>query len=624
MIQIVYYLKNMPYAAPFQTDPCRLAYSRDIKNGNRFNSKNIKGEISPISVERMISMKKTLSALLSVCIAASACTVFPMSASGAELLNATFESGLDGWTARGNASVEVTSATAASGSKAAAVSNRSDSWNGIQYSLDSICTAGESYSFSAMVTQQATPAAVHFKLSLQYSTGGGGMFGGGQNTYASIAEKDSVSGTWIQLANDSYQIPADATNLVLYVETEDSKVDFFVDDIFVGSSGSTPSGPSQPEQPANGKRGDVNGDSSVNKKDVEQLRDYLLGKTSDINGKTADLDGNKTLNAADLSALKGLVMNPPAETTVTTPEPKQETTTTAGGGQPSSGTHVSAKEYMSKMKNDLKTQVPGNVTKGDSGKLEKIQYFSKKANRNKPANVWTPPGYDSSKKYPVMFMNHGVMGNEDNMVSNWGVREMASNLIQSGEAVPFIIVFPQMYTDPSSASPMGINMNVMDNYDTFVYDVRDSLYPYICEHYSVATGRENTAVAGFSMGGRESLYLGMMMPEMFGYVCASSPAPGIVPASDGFIANHLGSKKIDSEQRMTNSDFKFSDSDLPYILMIGGGTNDQVVGTFPKQYHELFDKNGTMNLWMEFPGAGHDAGVGTPLFYNFFRYVFKA
>ena len=573
-------------------------------------------------------MKKTLSALLSVCIAACACSVFPMSAFGAELLNSNFESGLDGWTARGSAKVEVSSSVAASGSQSAAVSNRSDSWNGIQYSLDSICTAGESYSFSAMVTQQETPAAVHFKLSLQYSTGGGGgMFGGGQNSYDCIAEKDSVSGTWIQLASESYQIPAGATNLVLYVETEDSTIDFFVDDIVVGTPGSTPSGPSQPEQPEqpqSGKRGDVNGDNSVNKKDVEQLRDYLLGKTSEINGKSADLDNNKQLTGADLSALKGLVMNPPAETTVTTMQPKQETTTTAGGGQPSSGTHVSAKEYMSKMKNDLKTQVPDNVKKGDSGKTDKIQYFSKKANRNKPANVWTPPGYDPSKKYPVMFMNHGVMGNEDNMLSGWGVREMASNLIKSGEAVPFIIVFPQMYTDPNSGSPMGISMNVMDNYDTFVYDVRDSLYPYICEHYSVATGRENTAVAGFSMGGRESLYLGMMMPEMFGYVCASSPAPGIVPASDGFIANHLGSKKIDSEQRMTNGDFKFSDSDLPYILMIGGGTNDQVVGTFPKQYHELFDKNGTMNLWMEFPGAGHDAGVGTPLFYNFFRYVFKA
>lgn len=570
-------------------------------------------------------MKKTLSALLSVCIAACACSVFPMSAFGAELLNSNFESGLDGWTARGSAKVDVSSAVAASGSQSAAVSNRSDSWNGIQYSLDSICTAGESYSFSAMVTQQETPAAVHFKLSLQYSTGGGGgMFGGGQNSYDCIAEKNSVSGTWIQLASESYQIPAGATNLVLYVETEDSTIDFFVDDIVVGTPGSTPSGPSQPEQPQSGKRGDVNGDSSVNKKDVEQLRDYLLGKTSEINGKSADLDNNKQLTGADLSALKGLVMNPPAETTVTTTQPKQETTTTAGGGQPSSGTHASAKEYMSKMKNDLKTQVPDNVKKGDSGKTDKIQYFSKKANRNKPANVWTPPGYDPSKKYPVMFMHHGVMGGENDMLNGWGVREMASNLIKSGDAVPFIIVFTQMYTDPNSGSAMGISMDVMDHYDDYVYDWKDSLYPYICEHYSVATGRENTAVAGFSMGGRESLYLGLMLPDQIGYVCASSPAPGIVPASDMFISNHLGSKKLNSNDRMKENDFKFSDSDLPYILMIGGGTSDQVVGTFPKQYHELFDKNGTMNLWMEFPGAGHDASVGTPLFYNFFRYVFKA
>ena len=285
---------------------------------------------------------------------------------------------------------------------------------------------------------------------------------------------------------------------------------------------------------------------------------------------------------------------------------------------------ASAKDYMTQMKGDLQTNVPGNVKQGDAGKTDKITYFSKKANRNKPANVWTPPGYDSSKKYPVIFMHHGVMGGENDMLSGWGVREMASNLIQSGDAVPFIIVFSQMYTDPNSGSAAGISMDVMDRYDDYVYDWSESLYPYICEHYSVATGRGNTAVAGFSMGGRESLYLGLMLPDKIGYVCASSPAPGIVPASDMFISNHLGSKKLNSNDRMKESDFKFSDSDLPYILLIGGGTSDQVVGTFPKQYHELFDKNGTMNLWMEFPGAGHDASVGTPLFYNFYRYVFKA
>jgi len=284
----------------------------------------------------------------------------------------------------------------------------------------------------------------------------------------------------------------------------------------------------------------------------------------------------------------------------------------------------SAKEYNAIVAADFQRNVPQNVKSASYEKAKKVTYFSKKANRNKSCNVWTPPGYDPSNKYPVMFMSHGVMGNEDNMLSGWGVLEMATSLINSGDAVPFIIVFPQMYTDAKSGSPMGINMDVMDAYDDFVYDVRDSLYPYICENYSVATGRENTAAAGFSMGGRESLYLGLMLPDMIGYVCASSPAPGIVPASDSFIANHLGSKKLDSQQRMTNNDFKFSDEDLPYILMIGGGTSDQVVGTFPKQYHELFDKNGTTNVWEEFAGAGHDAGVGTPLFYNFFRYVFKA
>ena len=183
-----------------------------------------------------------------------------------------------------------------------------------------------------------------------------------------------------------------------------------------------------------------------------------------------------------------------------------------------------------------------------------------------------------------------------------------------------------MYTDPGTMGAPGfnINMNVMDKYDDFVFDLRDSLMPYVQEHWSVMTGREHTAVAGFSMGGRESLYVGMMLPDLIGYVCASSPAPGIVPASDAFLSNHLGSYNLARTARLKEGDFKYSDSDLPYVLLIGGGTNDGTVGTFPKQYHELYDKNGTTNLWMEFQNAGHDASVGCPLFYNFYKWIFKA
>ena len=120
-------------------------------------------------------MKKTLSAVLAASIAASVCSVFQAAAADNVLLNSTFEDGLGGWTGRGGAQVAVTSDVAASGSKSAAVTGRTDAWNGIAYTLDSATfPAGSTISVSAMVFQQDTPAGVNFKMTVQYG-GGGGM-----------------------------------------------------------------------------------------------------------------------------------------------------------------------------------------------------------------------------------------------------------------------------------------------------------------------------------------------------------------------------------------------------------------------------------------------------------------
>ncbi len=300
-------------------------------------------------------------------------------------------------------------------------------------------------------------------------------------------------------------------------------------------------------------------------------------------------------------------------TTSTTTTTESTTTTTTTTSKPV-GQKITPTEYMAAVKANFNSNVPADVKQGDSGTTTKITYYSKKAQRDKPANVWLPPNYSQNEKYPVVYMNHGVMGGEGDMLNGWGIREMASNLIKKGEVKPFIIVFTQMYTDPKSATCSGITQESMDRYDDFLYDLTESLMPYMAEHYSVAEGRENTAIAGFSMGGRESLYIGIMAADKIGYVCASSPAPGAVPGQDMFL-NHRGS--------MSESEFKFSEPNIPYLLMIGGGTNDSVVGTFPKQYSELLKKNGNDNIWFEVQGAGHDAGVGTPLFYNFFRNLFK-
>ena len=175
-----------------------------------------------------------------------------------------------------------------------------------------------------------------------------------------------------------------------------------------------------------------------------------------------------------------------------------------------------------------------------------------------------------------------------------------------------------MYTSKTSDQPAGMSFNTetTQNYDNFLYDITDSLMPYIEKNFSVKTGRENTAITGFSMGGREALYIGIMRPDVFGYIGAACPAPGITPAQDMFMT-HPGN--------MQESEFKIKDSAYnPYVLMIAGGTNDSVVGTFPEEYHKTLTANNQEHIWISIPGGGHDASCVTPLMYNFIKSAFKS
>ncbi len=564
--------------------------------------------------------KKIVAAVLAI--ATLSASAFPISADAAdEYFHATFEDGLDGWDSRGSAMVSLSSSEASSGSKSAAVSGRTESWNGIAKNLDStVFTAGSSYSFSIMV-KSAT--AAHFKLSLQYTTGSGeagaggfgdfggfgGFGGGGTTSYASVAEKDVAAGEWTQLANASYTIPEGATNLVLYVETEDSTDDFYVDELIAAKSGTEISSGSQGSQSSSAVPGDVNEDKKVDAKDAAALQGYLLNKNDSINAKAADFDGNNKVNAVDLALLKKEIMNPKPTTTTTT----VTTTTTTTVQQPQSGGQ-SPTAYMESVRKTVTIQVPGNMTSkpANNGTVTHFTYHSEYANRDKGANVWLPAGYTESKKYPVVYCNHGIMGGENDMVG-MGIPEIAGNLIAAGEAEEMIIVFPQMYTSKQSASPSGINVESCKGYDDFVYDIADSLMPYIESHYSVKTGRENTAICGFSMGGRESLYIGVVRNDLFGYIGCAAPAPGVTPGVDMFMT-HPGCMQ-ESELKITG--------DKPWLLMIAGGTNDTVVGTFPEQYHNILTKNGEDHVWISVPGAGHDGSTVTPLMYNFLRNIFK-
>ena len=344
---------------------------------------------------------------------------------------------------------------------------------------------------------------------------------------------------------------------------------------------------------SDGVRGDLDGSGKTDRNDALVLKDYLLQSSGAPDREKADLDANGRLDAADLSLLKSLILNPPAQQTGTT-DPKA---------------------YMEQVRSSYVREIPQNILSASGGELKHITYFSQKANKQKGAHVWLPPGYQESEKYPVFYVNHGIQGNEYSMLGDFKILESAAGLIAAKEAVPMIIVFTFMYTNPNKENCDGINAQEVPFYDAFLDDLTDSLMPYIESHYPCKTGRENTAIGGFSMGGRESLYIGIMRPDLFGYIAASSPAPGVVPARDNFM-EHVGSIREDQ--------FRMSEPYLPYLLMITGGTADGMVGDFPEQYHNLFTRNGTDHIWISVPGGGHDGGVGAPMFYNFIRNHFKA
>ena len=520
--------------------------------------------------------------------------------------NSTFESDTDNWSGRGEASVKTDSSVSSGGSSSLAITGRTDSWNGASVSLStSAFNPGKSYGFSAMAMQNET-ASEDFKLTLQCNIDG-------EEQYLTVAEAAGAKGEWVQLANPSFTIPEGASNLILYVETADTTTNFYMDDVIGALENKIPEPIVTPSKDL--IIGDLNDDGRIDAFDVALERKALINVfTGAENHPASDIDSDGSVSVNDLVLISKFVL---AEIDEFPTAPKTSTTTTAPQVTTTqNGSVDNASDYMDKVRASITNDVPSSITGSPNNecKEERITYYSTIAKKNKNAVVILPPNYSTSKKYPVVYVNHGIMGSENDMVGY--CKSIGGNLMKSGEAEEMILVSCAMYTSATSDQCSGITAEECAKYDAFREDLIECLMPYIEENYSVKTGRENTGICGFSMGGRESLYIGITRPQYFGYIGAASPAPGIMPATDMFMV-HPGN--------MQPSEFKIQDHTYdPYFLMITGGTNDSVVGTFPKEYHTTLEANGQPHIWQEIQGGGHDASCINPLMYNFLKNAFKA
>ena len=213
----------------------------------------------------------------------------------------TFEGDLDGWSGRGDAEVSTSGRTAYVGEEALLVQNRTAAWNGAARNLNpKAFVPGKSYSFSTNVQYFDGDATDTFYFKLQYTDANG------DTQYDTIAEGTAIQGEWMQLANKNYTIPADATNLQIYVETKDSTNNFYLDEVIgaVGGTGILGAG----EAPTL-TLGDVNADGVINVLDLSLAKHGVSsGFSGNVAKLAADVDQNRIVDAADVKMLQDYLL----------------------------------------------------------------------------------------------------------------------------------------------------------------------------------------------------------------------------------------------------------------------------------------------------------------------------
>ena len=165
------------------------------------------------------------------------------------------------------------------------------------------------------------------------------------------------------------------------------------------------------------------------------------------------------------------------------------------------------------------------------GKLERVEYDSKSVGNKRKALVYTPPGYSADQKYPVLYLLHGIGGDEEEWRRGGQPNVILDNLIADKKAVPMIVVMPNGRAQPDDR-PGPNAMATAPAFGVFDQDLLGSLIPFIQSKYSVKTDRESRALAGLSMGGGQSLNFGLGNLDTFAWVGGFSSAPNTKPPAD--------------------------------------------------------------------------------------------
>lgn len=266
--------------------------------------------------------------------------------------------------------------------------------------------------------------------------------------------------------------------------------------------------------------------------------------------------------------------------------------------------------YASKMLQLLgyKVQIPETFDKPRTdipqGKIDTVQYKSKSVGSKRKALVYTPPGYSKKKKYPVLYLLHGIGGDEKEWLRGAGPQVILDNLYADKKIQDMIVVMPNgraMKDDSAGGNVMAPEK--VEAFAAFEKDLLNDLIPFIEKKYPVLKNSENRAIAGLSMGGGQSLNFGLGNLDKFAWVGGFSSAPN-TKAPQELIPN-----VEDAKNKLK-------------LIWISCGDKDWLI-PFSHRLHNYLSENEIEHVYRIIPDGRHDFKAWKEDLYNFTQLLFK-
>ncbi|GAB3260453.1 esterase family protein [Larkinella harenae] len=227
------------------------------------------------------------------------------------------------------------------------------------------------------------------------------------------------------------------------------------------------------------------------------------------------------------------------------------------------------------------------------GTVTRHIYHSEVLNGERELYVYTPPGYNPKKKYPVLYL----LGGSGELASTWALdgraNFIADNLIAEKKAVPMIIAMPNNQVLHRS-DPRHTELT----FKLFEEELRQHIVPFIDKNYSALTQPKGRALAGLSMGGRHTQLVGFNCLDLFSsFGCLSSGDLNTEQSSAKFLNDPAINKKVD-------------------YLLVGQGTGEvSTIGRRTVALHEALQKHNIKHDYYVGGDGAHDWATWRHLLY---------